>query len=387
MKYKIQAIVLVMIAFILGYSEFIIIGIVSTLATAFSVSPAQVGLLVTAFALVYAICTPFINLWIGKRRLHLVLLLLMGIFVGGNLATALATSFMTLAIARIVTATVSGAIISVAITFGAAVAPRAKRARLIAWIFSGFSIASVFGVPLGTWMSGHLGWRSVFIVITLLALITTGLMYWLMPHNISQGQAKSLRDQLGILKNRQIQIGLALPMLNLAGIYAFYTYLSPIITKQLGLPLAWLTPLLFLYGLMSLFSNLGSGRLAEQSGLRRLPWVFMIQCLLLLTQPLLAHWPIAGVLNMLVLGLSMYLINAPIQMHFMGIAERDYPQSMVLASSFNSIFSNVGIALGSGVGSVSFNQFGLNFIGPVGALFAFGALLAVHKLNQLIAKQ
>lgn len=123
-KFKVQSIILISIAFILGFSEFIIVGILEDLSAAFSVEMSTVGYLVTMFALIYAFSTPVITTLIGPRRLQNVLLLLMGIFTIGNLATALAPNYVILASSRIVVAIVSGAAISVAMAFGTHLAPR-----------------------------------------------------------------------------------------------------------------------------------------------------------------------------------------------------------------------------------------------------------------------
>lgn len=383
-KYRIQAFLLISVAFILGFSEFIIIGLVDPLAQQFGTSQSSIGLLVTSFALVYAFSTPIINLFVGSKLLHRVLIGLLAVFELGNLGTALAQSYEMLTLTRIITAIVSGAIISIVITFGAVIAPREKRAGLIAWTFSGFSIASVFGVPLGTWMSTYVGWRSVFFLITLLGAITTVLLYFVIPHTVRQGKAVKFKTQLQILGDHRIQLGLLTPMLNLAGIYSMYTYLSPIILDKLHFQLDWLTPMLFAYGMMSLFSNLLSGRLADNRGLQRMPWVFVTQTVFLLLLPLLLQERILGLLGLMILGLTMYLNNSPIQMHFMDIAEHDYPQSMVIASSFNSIFANVGIAIGSAAGSWAFESFGLTAVGPTGAVFALMALVVSISLSRLL---
>ncbi|NVY96568.1 MFS transporter [Lactobacillus sp. DCY120] len=385
--YRVQALLLVALAFILGFSEFIIIGLVAPLAHQFVVPASQIGLLVTVFALVYALSTPILNLLIGARSLYRVLLVFLGIFILGNLGTALAPNFAILTGTRILTAVVSGSIISLAITIGNSLAPVEKRVRLVAWIFSGFSIASVFGVPLGTALGLVAGWRSVFGLITLLAILIALALAKALPQGLFQEPAKSLRHQLLILQDRRIQLGLLLPMLNLAGIYTFYTYLSPLITQSLQLSPHLLTPILFIFGLMSLASNLLSGRLAEMGGLRKIPFVFAGQTILLISLPFLL--PKVGLClgAIMLLALSMYLNNSPIQMHFMTLAEQKYPQALVFASSFNSICANLGIALGSAAGSWTFKSWGLAQVGPVGAIFAGGAFLVSLGLNYLLAER
>lgn len=138
-KFRIQSFVLILLAFVLGFSEFIIVGILDDIASQFSVNIAVVGYLVTIFALVYAVSTPIITSLI-KSNLYRALLLLLEIFTLGNLLTAVAPNYSVLVISRVVTAIVSGAAISLAMTFATAIAPLERRAWLISWIFSGFSL-------------------------------------------------------------------------------------------------------------------------------------------------------------------------------------------------------------------------------------------------------
>lgn len=300
----------------------------------------------------------------------------------GNLLTALAGNYLTLIISRIITALVSGVIISVALTFATFIAPLAKRAWLVSWIFSGFSIASVFGVPLGIRISTYLGWRQAFYLITALSILTWILFVLALPHDVKQVKSGGLKMQLVLLTDKRIWLGMLLPLFNLGGIYAFYTYLLPSLSQSLHFPTSWLTALLFVYGLMSLFSNQFSGVLAQNGGLNKMPWVFLAQVLLLGFLPFffMNRWIGLGVI--MLLAISMYLLNSPLQLHFLQVAEQDYPQALVLASSLNSIFANFEIALGSATGSFVVENFGLKPLGPSGALYALLAFIVVICLNK-----
>lgn len=261
-NYRMQSLVLVLIAFALGFSEFIIVGVLPDIAKTFHEPVTVVGLLVTIFALVYAISTPLITMLIGTRSLLKVELALWIVFILGNAMVMAAPSYPILLAARVITAIVSGVIISIATTFANSLAPLEKRAGLIAWIFSGFSIASVFGVPVGTWISMHFGWRTTFGVIVFVSLVILFLMRASLPIDLRQGASRQFSDQFRIFGDRRIYIGMLLPMFNLAATYTFYTYLRPLHFKT-----GAITLLLFLYGLMSLFSNQFSGRLVELGGL------------------------------------------------------------------------------------------------------------------------
>lgn len=380
---RFQSFVLVSLSFILGFSEFIIVGILSNVATQFNVSEAAVGLLVTLFAIVYAIATPIISLLIGKHSLYRCLIFLLIIFISGNLLTALAPNYTILAFSRILTALVSGAIVSLAITFGSFLAPLDKRSSLIALIFSGFSVASVFGVPLGTWLSNYTSWRNVFWIISFLALITLALVAKCLPRNLRQQKTLNFLSQLKIFTDNRIKLGVFLPALNMAAIYVAYTYLQPLFSQAMHFKTNTIALLLFTYGFMSLLGNVYSGRLADDYGLKAMSIVFLLQFFLLVSLPLTMTNRYIGLFAIMFLGFLMYLVNSPAQMFYLQIAENKFPQSLVLASSFNSIFANLGIATGSAIGSLLYLHTGLSGIGPGGAFFAFLAIIINLKLSQL----
>lgn len=384
-QFKLQSFVLVLIAFTLGFSEFLIVGILDDLSEQFNVSVATVGYLVTIFAMVYAVSTPFITLLIGKYNLFWSLLALMGIFTIGNILSFVAQNFVFLVISRIITALVSGAAISIALSFVGYIAPMEKRGWLLSWVFSGFSIASVLGVPLGTWISTNFGWRISFLTIIGISVITMGLIFGSLPRDFKQKRS-SIGGQLALLKDHRIQIGMFLPMFNLAAIYVFYTYLRPIITTQLHFSTSMLTILLFVFGIANIVGNQASGKLTEGPGLSAMPKVYVAQFILMVVMPLSFHYSWFGAILLMMLIVSMPLLNSPIQIQFLQVAEKNYPQSIVLASSLNSIFSNFGIALGSATGGIMVSNFGMSSVGPGGAGYTLVTFILVVWLNHLNRK-
>ncbi|MFC6178293.1 MFS transporter [Weissella sagaensis] len=385
-EFRIQSFVLILISFVLGFSEFIIIGILDDLAKEFSVNVATVGYLVTIFAMVYAISTPIITSTL-KHNLYHAMLVLAIIFTFGNALTIFAPNYTVLVISRIIVAIVSGTLVSLSLTFATVIAPIQKRAWLVSWIFSGFSVASVFGVPLGTWISTTFGWRITFITITIFSLLTVFLIIKTLPHNLVQQKQGNILQQFIIFKDPRIYLGVILQTCSLAGIYVFYTYLRPIFSKSLNFDPSLITILLTVYGVMSLISNQASGKIADYKGLKAMPTLYTIEFSLLGAMPLLLANTWLGTINIMLVGVFMYLINSPLQLHIMGVAERDYPQSLVLASSLNSIFSNLGISLGSAIGGLVVANIGLNNVGLGGAVFILCALIATIMLNKVNAKQ
>ncbi|WP_288531994.1 MFS transporter, partial [uncultured Secundilactobacillus sp.] len=336
-KFKLQSIIFVLVAFMLGCNEFIVVGILNDLAASFHTPIATVGYLVTIFATVYAISTPFVTILTSRYSRYKTLLVLIVVFFIGNTLSGFATSFGFMVVARMLTAAVAGSIISLVMTFANTVAPRNKRASLISWVFAGFSIASVFGVPIGTAVSTAYGWRYTFFGISVITAIIFVLLTWLLPKNVTQVQS-GIRGQLSLLADQRIYLAIGVVLFTAATMYAYYTYIRPLLTTGLGFDNQMLNFLLVSLGIMSIISNRLSGTLAERNGLAKMPLFYIADIMLLLVFPLTMGVNILGLGFLLILTLIVTIINSPIQIHFLNIAEQDYPQSLVLASSLNSIF-------------------------------------------------
>ncbi|WP_318767296.1 MFS transporter [Lactiplantibacillus carotarum] len=384
-KYRFQAIVFVLVAFMLGCNEFMVVGVLSDIAKEFQISDAIVGYLVTIFATVYAVSTPFITILTNRFSRYKTLMTLMVIFLIGNTLSGFATNYWWLLLSRIIAAFTAGAIISLIMTFASVIAPIEKRAGLVSWIFAGFSIASVFGVPIGTAISTTYNWHVAFFLVSIISVITLLLLGWLLPRHVQQTNG-TIKDQLVLLTDRRIYVGIALVLFSAATMYAYYTYIRPLLTTGLGFTTVSLNWLLFLIGLMSIISNRMSGFLAEHHGLHLLPRFYVADICLLLLLPWGLTSKLTGLGILLILSLIVTILNSPLQIHFLTVAERDYPQAIVLASSLNSIFFNFGISLGSATASGLLATVGLRYISlgaAAYAVIALGLSLALNRANRI----
>lgn len=383
-KFKLQSVVFVLVAFMLGCNEFIVVGILSDLSKQFQVPISIMGYLVTIFATVYAVSTPFITVLTSRFSRYKTLLTLMLIFLIGNTLSGLSTSYLFMVISRIITATTAGSIISLIMTFASTIAPRDKRASLVSWIFAGFSIASVFGVPIGVAISTSYNWRYTFFGISIITILTFILLVFLLPKNVKQTQS-SIKNQLTLLLDPRIYFGIALVLFTAATMYAYYTYIRPLLTVAMGFSITSLNWLLFIIGIMSILSNRLSGVIAEKpNSLKRLPKFYIVDIAMLLLLPVGLLNKFSGMAIILILTLIVTVLNSPIQLHFLNIAETDYPQSLVLASSLNSIFFNFGISLGSATASSLVSVIGLDRISLGAAGYAAISLGFLYLLNKAI---
>lgn len=385
MKYRLQVIIFVLVAFMLGCNEFMVVGILSDIADHLNVSIAATGYLVTIFATTYALGTPFVTILTSRYSRYKTLLALIIVFFIGNTLSALAVNYWVMMLSRIITASVAGSIESLIMIFASQVAPREKRAGLVSWIYAGFSIASVLGVPIGTTISTNYSWRDAFLAISVVTVIVFGLLTLILPKHIEQVQS-SIRDQLVILKDRRIYVAVILVLFTAATFYAYYTYIRPILTSALGFNVHQLNWLLFVIGLVSIMSNWLSGTLANHDGLKKMPPFYMVDIVLLVLLPFGLMNQVIGYGMLLILSLIVTVLGSPIQIHFMNIAEQDYPQAMVFASSLNAIFFNFGISLGSATASMLIDPLGVARISWGAAVYAALSLGLMLVLNRVMKR-
>ena len=381
MKYRLQSILFVFVAFMLGCNEYMIVGVLPDIAHQYHDSLSTLGLLVTVFALVYAIFTPIITSLANRWRRHHVLLVLMVVFFIGNTWTALASNFISMLFSRVLTATVAGAIISIVLVMASFVAPREKRASLVSWVFAGFSIASVIGIPIGTVISTTFSWHDSFWMISGLTIFVFVSLIWLVPKDTPQFKS-TLSKQFTLLKDTRVLLGVVFIVTVCAADYTIYTYIRPLITNEMGFSNTWLNWLLFGMGIFFIIGNKFGGYIADNGGIHRLGGIYIAMTILyLLFGPLLSFkWIAIIIVALLCIALSSY--GSSTQLMFLDIAEKEYPQSLDLASSLNSIFANIGISLGSFTASQAVAFLPMRNLGYVGAVYGLAATILVLVLSK-----
>ena len=369
--------VLIALSFMLGMSEFIMVGILPDIASGLKVSEVTVGNLVSLFAIVYAPVTPFGSALSARFPRFATHLILVCVFLAGNVLCAFAPNYGVLVVARILIALVSGTLVAIAMTYAPDVTTERYRTKFIAWVFSGFSIASVVGVPVGTWVANVFGWRWAFHLVNVLIIVLIVLMVIVLPRN-SHIVKIGFLPQFRLFFDRRIQLGVLDVMFGAASSYVFYTYLTPIMRDEVHVPERYLSIGLVVFGCACLWSNLYGGKLADRGrGVEPLVHIRPIYCVhaVLMASLIVAHWvPVYGALLLVVLGMFMYLQNSASQVLYMDVASQSHPGSLNLAASLNSMSFNIGIALGSAVGGVVNDHFGIMWLGPVGAVFLLCAI-------------
>ena len=388
--FNLPVVILIASSFMLGMSEFIVVGILPDIATDLKVSEVTVGNLVSLFAFVYAPVTPLGSALSARFPRFATHLTLIGIFLAGNLLCAFAPNYAVLVVARIMIALVSGTLVAVAMTYAPDVTTDRFRTKFIAWVFSGFSIASVVGVPIGTWVANTFGWRWAFHMINVLTIMLIVGMVVALPRN-SHIVKIGFLPQFRLFFDRRIQLGVLDVVCGAAASYVFYTYLTPIMRDEVHVPEQYLSVGLVIFGAACLWSNLYGGKLADRGrGVEPLTHIRPIYCAhaVLMASLVVAHWvPVYGALLLVVLGMFMYLQNSASQVLYMDVASQSHPGSLNLAASLNSMSFNIGIAIGSAVGGLINGHFGLMWLGPVGALFLVCAIVITTMLRPFVAQE
>ena len=388
--FNLPVVILIASRFMLGMSEFIVVGILPDIAADLKISEVTVGNLVSLFAFVYAPVTPLGSALSARFPRFATHLTLIGIFLAGNLLCAFAPNYAVLVVARIMIALVSGTLVAVAMTYAPDVTTDKFRTKFIAWVFSGFSIASVVGVPVGTWVANTFGWRWAFHIINVLTIVLIVGMVVALPRN-SHIVKIGFLPQFRLFFDRRIQLGVLTVVFGAAASYVFYTYLTPIMRDEVHVPEQYLSVGLVIFGAACLWSNLYGGKLADRGrGVEPLTHIRPIYCAhaVLMASLVVAHWvPVYGALLLVVLGMFMYLQNSASQVLYMDVASQSHPGSLNLAASLNSMSFNIGIALGSAVGGLVNGHFGLTWLGPVGALFLLCAIATTTMLRPFVAQE
>ncbi len=363
-------------AFAIGTTEFVIVGLVPTIAQDLGVSLPSAGLLISLYALGVAIGAPVLTALTGRLNRKTVLLCIMALFVLGNLLAWMAPGYSSLITARILTGLAHGVFFSIGSTIATGLVSKDKEASAIAIMFTGLTVALVTGVPLGTWIGQHFGWRATFLVVSLLgamALIGSAL---LVPGNLKQPAAAKLSQQLAVLTQPRLLLVYAMTAVGYGGTFVAFTYLAPILQQVSGFEPGAIGLIMLVYGVSVAVGNIWGGRLADRLGpIPALKIIFAALALVLLIFTFTANNPVTAVLTVLIWG-GFAFGNVPgLQVYVVQQAEKYTPNAVDVASGLNIAAFNVGIALGSLIGGIIIADMALTDTAWIGALIVLLALL------------
>ncbi len=363
-------------AFAIGTTEFVIVGLIPTLASSLGVSVPSAGLLVSLYALGVAIGAPVLTALTGRVPRKQLLTALMALFTIGNLVAWMAPSYEALIAARVLTGLAHGVFFSIGTTIATGLVAREKAASAIALMFSGLTVALVTGVPLGTFIGQQFGWQSTFLAVALLGAIALAGTLLLVPNTIAPGKPSSLLAQLAVLQKPRLLLVYAMTMLGYGGSFIAFTYLVPILQQVSGFSAGSVSLVLLVYGVSVALGNVWGGRMADRKGpVRALQIVFGLLALVLFAFSFTASNQTLALATVFAWG-AVAFGNVPgLQVYVVQQAERSAPDAVEVASGLNIAAFNVGIAGGAWFGGIIVSKMGLLATPWIGALVVLGALV------------
>ncbi|MGN6223022.1 MFS transporter [Pseudoxanthomonas sp.] len=366
---------LTLAAFAIGTTEFVIVGLIPTIAADLGVSLPSAGLLVSLYALGVAIGAPVLTAMTARVPRKPLLVGLMVLFTVGNLVAWLAPGYTTLIVARLLTGLAHGVFFSVGSIVATSLVPRERAASAIATMFSGMTVAFVTGIPLGTFIGQHFGWRTTFLAVAVFGLVAMIGAQLLVPRNIAHAAPAPLRRQLNVLLQPRLLLVYAMTAVGYGGSLIAFTFLAPILEDIAGFEPQMVGLVLLAYGVSVAIGNVWGGRLADRKGpVGALKIIFGLLAAVLLVLTFTASNPWLVVLTVLAWG-AVAFGNVPgLQVYVVRQAEQVAPDATDVAAGFNISAFNLGVAGGSWAGAQVVAHLGLAHTPWIAALVTLGAL-------------
>ncbi|CAG2144071.1 MFS transporter [Cupriavidus numazuensis] len=362
-------------AFAIGTTEFVIVGLIPTIAADLHISLPSAGLLVSLYALGVAVGAPVLTALTGRLPRKALLLSLMALFTLGNLLAWKAPSYESLVAARILTGLAHGVFFSIGSTIATGLVPKEKAASAIAIMFTGLTVALVTGVPLGTFIGQHFGWRETFLAVSGLGAIAFVGSLLFVPSSIRHTPPASLVQQARVLAEPRLLLVYAKTAIGYGGSFIPFTFLAPILQDVSGFSANAVGLVMLVYGVSVAVGNIWGGRLADRHGpIPALRLVFLLLAAVLFVLTFTAPHPWLVVATVLAWG-AVAFGNVPgLQVYVVKQAERHTPHAVDVASGLNIAAFNLGIAGAAWAGGLIVTHLGLMHTPWIGALVVLVAL-------------
>ncbi|SPE49432.1 Inner membrane transport protein YdhP [Streptomyces netropsis] len=357
-------------AFGIGTTEFVMMGLLPNVADDLGTSVPTAGYLVSAYALGVVIGAPLLTALGSRIPRKRMLVLLMGLFTIGNLASALAPSFGLLVVGRVLAGLPHGAFFGVGAVVAARLVAEGRQARAVATMFLGLTVANIVGVPSATLLGQHLGWRATFLVVAGIGLVAMAALTLLVPQ-LPRERHGGLGHELRALGDRQVLLGLLTAVFGFAGVFAVYSYLASMMTEVTGFSETSVTLVLALFGIGMTLGALVAGPLTDRALRPTLYGSLAALAAVLVLFDFTVHVKWAALATVVVLGAVGFMTTTPLQMLVMNKARH----APTLASASNHSAFNLANAGGAWLGGVAIAA-GWGWTSPT----LVGAVLAVIGL-------
>jgi MFS transporter, DHA1 family, inner membrane transport protein len=374
-------------AFAIGTTEFVIVGLIPTIAADLGVTLPSAGLLVSLYALAVAIGAPVLTALTGRLARRPLLVGLMLLFTAGNIAAWLAPGYSSLIMARILTGLAHGVFFSVGSVIATSLVSKEKAASAIATMFGGMTVAFVTGIPLGTWIGQNFGWRATFLVVAAFGLVALAGALLFVPRSIKTAPPAPLLRQARVLLQPRLLLVYAMTAVGYGGSLIAFTFLAPILQDVSGYKPGAVSIVLLAYGISVAVGNVWGGKLADREGpIRALKKVFLGLAVVLVALSFTAPNPVFVVLTVLAWGAFAFGSVPALQSYVVTQAQKVAPDAVEVAAGFNISAFNVGIAIGASVGGLVVSHLGLvhtPWIAGVVTLGAVGLTVWSGRLDRL----
>ncbi|ARB44399.1 MFS transporter [Alloalcanivorax xenomutans] len=367
---RIAELALALGGFGIGTGEFVIMGLLNRVALDLQVDPQDVGYAISSYAMGVVVGAPIISTLAARVPRRALLIVLMLVFAVGNLASALAPGFWSFVALRFIAGLPHGAYFGVAALVAASAVPFHQRARAVARVMTGLTVAILLGAPLGTWAGNQFGWPVAFAGVGAIALLTALMVRIFVPMQPVDPHASPLRELSALLKHR-VLFTLGIASIGFGGMFAVFSYVMPTLTEQAGMDESLGPLVLAIFGIGTILGTLAGARAADGNLMKAIPgiliWCAVIQGLFFVAANSM-WW---GLLFVGLVGTSMALGPA-LQTRLMDVAG----DGQTMAASLNHAAFNLANALGAWLAGIATRgDLPWSTTGLVGTALALGGLL------------
>ncbi|OAB40130.1 MFS transporter [Paenibacillus glacialis] len=360
-------------AFAIGMTEFVIMGLLPNVAEDLHVSIPTAGQLITMYALGVAVGAPILTLLTQRIPQKKLLCLLMVLFILGNGISVVAPNYEVLMIARLITALTHGTFFGVGAVIASNLVQPNKRAGAVSIMMAGLTIANIVGVPLGTFIGQHMGWRSSFGAIAIMGVIALIGIIIFIPR-LRQDKPASIKAQIVSLAQPKLLLYLLIGALGNASLFTVFTYITPLLQQVSGFAEHSVTWILVLFGCGVTIGNIVGGKLADWKLMPSILGVYFVVCIILTIFTFTVHNPIAAVATIFLWGVASFAVMPGLQVRIMSLAQ----EAPALASTSSHSAGNLGNAAGAFIGGWVITHLAITSLPWVGAiLVGLGLILGI----------
>lgn len=352
-------------SFGIGTGEFAIMGLLPDVARTFSVTNAQAGYVISAYAFGVVVGAPVLAVIGARFRRRDLLLAFMSVFAIGNIASAVAPTFESFIVMRFLTGLPHGAYFGVAALVAASMVPVNKRTQAVGKVMLGLTLATLIGTPLAAFFGQILDWQFMFAAVGVTGVLTVGLIAIFLPRDKAPVGVNALTE-LDAFKRKQVWLTLGIAATGFCGMFAVFTYISPLVTEVARLDIAMVPVIMVVFGSGMIVGNIFGAKLADLSLMRTIGWSLLVYFIVLVTLSLTAHIPAMLFACCFLIGCS-FVVGPALQTRLMDVAGN----AQTLAAALNHSAFNVANALGALFGGLAITHgYGYGSMGYVGAIMA-----------------